>query len=438
MYLIERETPITTMFIGNVISQFRTQQLPTLNKYYNYFNGKQAILSKPAPADWKPYNKIVNNYCKYIVDTYDGYIAGKDITYTSDEDIEEIQNILNYNDVSTEDSLLLRDALIFGKAYEIMYVDSDGKQRFRTLDPRQCIDVYYNDLENELAFVIRWYAVNTIDITPDYIVEVYTDSEITTYRSDSSLSSFALLDVKTNFYGQVPVNVFTLNEEEKSIFEPILTLQDAYNTLLSSSVDDFEAFVDCYLVLQGFDTDEETVKTMKQNRVLVIPDGGGAQYLTKDIKTTAIEFLLDKIDEKIHRVTNCPDFSEDAFGTSSGIAMRYKLIGFENSASAIEKRMTKTLQRRIELICSVLHIVSGEEAWRDISIIFTRNLPMDTAEIVNEINGLRGIVSTKTLISQLPFITDIDAEMEALQEEKQQNIDLYGFNIDREVEEDEE
>ena len=100
--------------------------------------------------------------------------------------------------------------------------------------------------------------------------------------------------------------------------------------------------------------------------------------------------------------------------------------------------MTKTLQRRIELICHIINMVGGDDAWRDIQIIFTRNLPMDSAEIVNEINGLRGLVSTKTLISQLPFITDIDAEMEALQEEKQQNIDLYGFNIDREVEEDEE
>ena len=437
MFLIERDTPITPMFLGDVISQFKTQTLPTLNKYFNYYNGKQAIMSKPAPADWKPYNRIVTNNCKYIVDSYNGYITGIDVTYSSDDDIEEIQNILNYNDVSTEDSLLLRNALIFGKSFEIMYIDQEGQQRFRVIDTRDCIDVYYNDLEQELACVIRWYAVNNIDLQPEYIVEVYTDSDITTYRSDSSLSSFLLVEEKPNFYGQVPINVMKLNEEEKSIFEPIMGLQDAYNTLLSSSVDDFEAFVDAYLVLQGFDTDEETVKTMKQNRVLVIPDSGSAQFLTKDIKTTQIEHLLDRIDENIHLISNCPNFSDDAFGTASGIAMKYKLIGFENVAASIQKNMTKTLQRRIELICTVINMVGGEEMWRDIQIIFTRNLPVNSDEIVNEINGLRGLVSTKTLLAQIPFITDVDAEWDAVQEEKKLNVDIYGFNIDREVEDEE-
>ena len=241
------------------------------------------------------------------------------------------------------------------------------------------------------------------------------------------MASFSLLEERPNFYNDVPITVFTLNDEEISVFDRIMGLQDAYNTLLSSSVDDFEAFCDAYLVLEGFDTDEETVKTMKENRVLVIPQGGSASYLLKDIKTQQIENLLDRIDDKIHAVSNCPDFADDAFGTSSGIAMKYKLLGFENAAAVIEKRMTKALQRRIELICSILSITGGEDMWRDIQIIFTRNLPVDSSEIANEVNALRGLVSDRTLIAQLPFITDIDTEMELVQEQKQAYVDLYGF-----------
>ena len=47
-------------------------------------------------------------------------------------------------------------------------------------------------------------------------------------------------------YGQVPVTVFSLNADEVPIFYKIMSLQDAYNTLLSSEVDDFEAFCDAY------------------------------------------------------------------------------------------------------------------------------------------------------------------------------------------------
>ena len=322
---------------------------------------------------------------------------------------------------------MLKNALIFGKSFELMYIDEDGQQRFRELDPRECIDIYYNDLGQDLAAVIRWYASDNISMSPSYYVELYTQSAVFVYKSDNSLASFQLLDERPNYYNQVPITIFKLNEEEISIFDRIIGLQDAYNTLLSSSIDDFEAFCDAYLVLEGFDTDEDTVKLMKQNRVMVIPQGGSASYLIKDIKTQQIENLLDRIDEKIHTISNCPDFSDEAFGTASGIAMKYKLLGFENAASAIEKRMMMALQRRIELICSILYLTGGEDMWRDIQIVFTRNLPNDVSETVNEVNSLRGLVSDKTLLAQLPFITDVDAELEALQEQKEANMELYNF-----------
>lgn len=434
-FLIDKEQPITTMFMGNVISQFKTQYLPKLNQYFNYYMGKQEILRKTSAAEWKPNNRIVANYPAYITDNYTGYLTGIDITYSSEDDIEEIQDILNYNDVSNEDSMMLKNALIFGKSFELCYIDEEGQQRFRELDPRECIDIYYNDLSQDLAAVIRWYAADNVSIAPAYYVELYTQSAVFVYKSDSSLASFQLVDERPNFYQQVPITVFKLNEEEISIFDRIITLQDAYNELISASLDDYEAFANAYLVLEGFDTDEETVKMMKQNRVMVIPQGGSASYLVKDVKTQQTQDLLSLIDEKIHTLSNCPDFSADAFGTSSGIAMKMKLLGFENAASAIAKRMTVALQRRIELICSILHLTGGDDVWRDIQIVFTRNLPVDSAEIINEVNGLRGLVSDKTLIAQIPFVTDVDAEMELVQEQRQANIELYDFGNGADVDE---
>lgn len=437
-FLIDKERVITTEFLADVISQFKAQYLPKLNQYYNYYMGKQEILRKTSAAEWKPNNRIVSNYPAYITDSYTGYLTGIDITYSSEDDIEEIQNILNYNDVATEDSNFLKNALIYGKAFELCYIDEDGQQRFRYLDPRQCIDIYYNDLSQDLAAVVRWYAADNISMNPSYFVELYTDAGTTIYKSDSSLATFQLVEEKPNFYNQVPITIFKLNEEEISIFDRIISLQDAYNELLSASLDDYEAFANAYLVLEGMDTDEETVKMMKQNRVMVIPQGGSASYLVKDVKTQQTQDLLQLIDEKIHTISNCPDFTDTAFGTASGIAMKMKLLGFENAASSIEKRMMMALQRRIELICSILHLVGGEDVWRDIDIIFTRNLPTDSSEIINEVNGLRGLVSDRTLIAQIPFITDIDAEMELVAEQKAEYRDLYGFgNTEVEDEEDE-
>ena len=107
--------------------------------------------------------------------------------------------------------------------------------------------------------------------------------------------------------------------------------------------------------------------------------------------------------------------------------MRYKLVGFENCSASIVANMTKALQKRIELLCSVFTLTNGEEMWRDIEITFTRNLPVDTNETAEMVNSLRGIVSNKTLLSQIPFVTDINQEMENMKEQNAANMEMYNF-----------
>lgn len=206
-----------------------------------------------------------------------------------------------------------------------------------------------------------------------------------------------------------------------------MTLQDAYNKLLSSEVDDFEAFCDAYLVLKGITADAEDLANMKQNRVLIMDADAEAAYLTKNVSDTQIENMLQNINDTIHKIANSPDFNDEKLMAQSGIAMRYKLIGFENVSSSIVANMTKALQKRIELICSILNLKGADNQWRDVEIIFTRNLPTNINDTAQVINQLRGIVSDKTLLSLLPFIQDVDAELDQMKAEKEQNMSLYNF-----------
>lgn len=393
-------------------------------------------MRKVASDVGKPCNRIVSNYCFNIVQNYQGYITGIDISYLSQTNIDAIQDILNYNDVRTEDNELLRNALIFGKSFEINYVDEDAKQRFKVLDSRECIPVYSNDLNNDLLYVIRYYVADTINNSQDeYYIEVYGNEFIRKYKSSNAFATLSLLEEKPNVYKQVPITVFSLNTDEESIFDKVMTLQDAYNKLLSSEVDDFESFCDAYLVLKGCMADADDLVAMKQNRVLMMDTDAEASYLTKSVSDTQIENMLKNINDTIHKISNSPDFTEDTFMSQSGVAIKYKLIGFENVASNIVANMTKALQRRIELICSILSLTDGETKWRDIQIVFTRNLPQNITDTAQAINQLRGIVSDKTLISLLPFIKDVDAEVKQLQKEKEVNMSMYGFDTNSESEE---
>lgn len=227
--------------------------------------------------------------------------------------------------------------------------------------------------------------------------------------------------------------------DEKSIFDCIMTEQDSVNELLSAEIDDYSAFCDAYLAIEGADLDDDTIATMKTNRVLILPEGAKSYWLTKASNDTQVENILKRLHDAIYRTAQCPDFSSESFigGVSSGIAIQYRLTGMETRAGKIEAEMKKALQRRVEIICGMASLKLGEEVFRDIDIEFKRNIPADETALINMINSLKGTVSDATLLSQLPFITDVEKELEAIRAQKQANMDIFGGNLFNDTEADE-
>jgi SPP1 family phage portal protein len=368
----------------------------------------------------------MTNYCHSIVETYNGYLTGIDIAYSSKLDIDGVQDVLDYNDVHSVDSELLRHALIAGTAYEIAYIDEYGVERFKVLDSREVIPVYDNTLNQELKYAIRFYKADLVN-GDEYYVEVYDNKNIRTYRSSMGFKSFNLIKEEPHYFQQVPITVFDLNSDRESIFAQIMSLQDAYNELQSGEVDSWNAFADAYVVMKGVTATEEDMENAKMSRVFMIDSDADISYLTKNINDTQIQNMLVDINNNIHKIANCPDFSQESFGTTSGIALRYRLLGFENVASSIEANMRKALQKRIELITTILNLKGGDAVWRDINIQFTRNLPVNIEETSNIVNSLRGLVSDETLLSLLPFVSDPAEELERLKAQQEANMSMYSF-----------
>lgn len=429
MFYLNSQIELDIALLEKMINRFYLTVEPKLNKYKNYYDGKQSILNKKYSDENKPCSRTVINYCKNIVDSYCGYLASPGyISYSSDNNIEDIMNILRYNDFQTEDSDFLLDALIYGAAAELMYNDNDGKTRFKLINPTTCFGIYDDSLTGDLMYFVRMYKTNEWDESNTYNVDVYSDYDIKHYEMSGKNGGLIFLSEEPHYFNQCPANIFTL-PDEKSIFDCILTLQDGVNELLSSEIDDYSAFCDAYLALVGVDAEIEDIAAMKENRVLILPEGATANWLTKNSSDAQVENILKRMHDSIYRTAQCPDFSSETFvgGVSSGIAIRYRLTGMENKCGIIEGRMKKALQRRIEIICGIASLKLGEEVFRDIKIVFKRNIPEDLSTNIDLVNKLKGSVSDATLLSQLPFITDINAELEALNKQKAENMALYDF-----------
>lgn len=377
----------------------------------------------------KPNNKIANAYASYITDTLVGYFIGEPISYTSNDDVllQDLSMIFEYNDEADENAELAKNASIYGVAYEMLYLSEEDKMiRFKALNPKEIIPIFDKTVEQNLMAVIRYYDdYDVVDDKTYTLVEIIDNTMVRRYKMDNS---FLLLEEYPHYFGMVPVAIYKNNEEERGDFENVISLIDAYDKMESDTLNDFEYFVDAYLALYGFTAEPEDVAQMKENRILLMDEGTSAEWLIKQTSDTYVENMKNRLDADIHKFAKCPNMADKEFASNaSGVAIKFKLLGTENLVSIKERKFKRGLQQRLELMSMINSVLREGFDWRGIDIIFTRNVPSNDTDIANMVNTLRDIVSEETLLAQIPFVEDVQDELERLKQEREENKELNPF-----------
>ena len=415
-----------------IVEQHRMNDLPRLLELENYYNTKNKIVNRVMADPVKPNNKLANPYASYITDTLTGYFVGEPITYNSNDEVllKDLSMIFEYNDEADENMELAKNASIYGVAYEMLYFSEEDKMiRFKPLSPKEVIPIFDKSVESNLLAVIRYYDdYNVVEDKTYTIIEVINNTEVVRYQTSQGSTSLTLLEQYPHYFGMVPIAIFKNNEEERGDFEPVISLIDAYDTMESDSVNDFAYFVDCYLALYGFTAEAEDVQKMKENRILLMDDGTKAEWLIKNSNDTTIENMKNRLDADIHKFAKCPNLADKEFASNaSGIAIKFKTLGTENLVAIKERKFKRGLQQRLELISMISSVLREGFDWRAIDIVFSRNLPTNDMDIANMVNSLRDIVSDETLLAQVPFVEDVQAEMERIDEQREKEKEQSPF-----------
>ncbi len=397
-------------------------------RLYAYYRGDHDIRRRVMEDPSKPNNRLCNGYPALIANAYAGYMHGKPVNYSAEGALaENISDAMRYNDEQAENSMLGLDLAICGVAVELHYIDADAIPRFRRVDPVNCIEVRDGTLEDSLTALIRYY--DTVDVVTNKQtrhVDVYESALIEHYEQTGG--ELVLTDAEVNFFGDVPAVVYQNNTDRTGDFEGVITLIDAYDLMQSESLNDQEYFSDAYLVLKDLmGTSDEEIAQMKKNRVLLVPAEADANFLIKQQSDALVENIKNRLNNDIHRFSGCPDMSDQNFaGNASGVAIRYKLLQFENIAGVKEREFKRGLQRRLELLCSVWRI-KGRSAfdWRDVQISFKRSLPQNLLEISQTLSNLGSLLSDETKRAQLPIDIDEETEKKRIKEQREENMSLY-------------
>lgn len=423
----------------NELSEFLQEHRDLIGKRYkplqDAYMTKYQIFDLPPKPDFKPDKRIAVNFAKYIVDTMNGFFIGTPIKINCDDpNVSEYVEFLDqYNDQDDNNAELSKLCDIYGKGYEMYYVDEAGNIGITYVSPMEAFIIYDDSVLERERYFVRVYK-DSDDILHGSVSD---HRNVFYFTTENGLRWLHEYDRIHGFDG-VPATEYKENEETIGIFEPVLTMINEYNEAISEKANDVAYFADAYLKVLGALVDEQTLSQIRSNRIINFPgllESGQLDvgFLQKPDGDTTQEHLLDRLERLIFQISMVADISDENFGSSSGIALKYKLQAMSNLALTKQRKFTSGMNRRYKLIFS--NPVSGMKSddWVKLNYTFTQNMPANLLEESQIAGNLAGIVSKQTQLSVLSCVDNVQQEIEQINQEEEEGI-TDGFPTTRTVE----
>lgn len=432
MYYIDKTENLTLEKVEKYIEDYKYRYLPRLLQNKRYYDCKNdAIMNRTFTDVTKPNNKVSTPWAKYISTLISGYFMGKPITYdTQQEDLKNIVAGFTTNEIAHNQSVE-RDCSIYGIGAELVFINENKEVQFEKLDPTTIIPIYSTAITKELLYCIRfWDTRDILSNETTTFIEVYSVDDIRYYKK--SINGTVSTGTEDNYFKQVPINIFYNNEDITGDAEPVLKLIDGYDLALSDTANFRAELNDSFLVFKNSNLETEDIITMKQNRIISIDDAqegmqSSVSWLNKDSNDVENENYKNRLADDIKRFSFVADI-ETAKSHTTATSAKIGLMGIEQICASKEVYFRLALLRRLNLICRYYNLLGSNMNTNDVKISFVRNIPVDLSVIGDTIAKLAPFVSKRTLLTQIPFINDIDGELKQINEEN--SIDAYPLEGD--------
>ena len=352
---------------------------------YRYYRNKTAIEEKKKEVRENINFKVGEARCLEVTNFYKGYIFGESIQYirreksqngTADDvlaaDINALNSYMADANKAACDSKLGKWMLVGGTSYKMALPnkawEKDGDEppfNVYAPDPRSTFVVYSNDVDESPVMNVTYATKKNGDV----IFTVYTPSYVFKFKDGQSAAS-----VEANPLGMLPIVEYPM-ADYLGIFEPVVPLVDALNALQSNRMDDVAQYINSFLAILGAQVDEETYKKLDEWKMLCLPEGTDAKYLSSPMSQSDVQTLKDDLYQSILTICGVPNRNGGSSTSDTGqaVELRDGWSSAETRAKDIETSFKASEKEHLKVVLRIMRDTVGTNLkLSDIEPHFTR------------------------------------------------------------------
>ena len=356
-----------------------------INKLDEIYRGKTDILGKAKEVRENINHKINENRAWQITNFYNGYLFGEPIQYVRREnakqknaddaiaaDINALNGYCFAAGKAACDKKLGERMFIAGHGYRLTLPnqkwEKDGDEApftMTSLNPAQTFIIYSSDVDGHpLAGV---HVVNREN--NEKVFSVYTDEFYFEFKE------FGDVTTKGHTIGMIPIVEYPLESSRLGVFEVVVDLLNALNELQSNRLDDIVQFVNSFLAVLGAEVTEEVHKKIEEWKMLCLPEGTDAKYISANLNQADVQTLKNDILDAIVTITGIPNRNGGASTSDNGVAVQLR-DGWQDAearAKGVETMFKEAETKTLKLILRILRDTTGTSLkLTDIDTHFTR------------------------------------------------------------------
>jgi SPP1 family phage portal protein len=402
-----------------------------------YYRGKTKILKKQVHLANRSNVKLVHAFAKELTDQKIGYLLSQnpEIVTENAQYQEQLDGIADMRFFQTLRNTA-KDAVVSGKAFWHVYIDSDGEFAIKKYRPWELLPLWADDEHTKLSGGIRVFE------RTEYVsrrkkkvrcIDYISETEIRHYTYPYTSGSLRFESSEPHFrkkgrggyeawqWGRAPLICVKYNDEEQGIVEQIGSLIDDYDGQASKNSDILADLALIIYVLKGYGGQDlgEFLHDLVEHMAMKIDPGTGAGVDTIQIRpdTQAVEALLTRTRQEIYKFGRGVDVQDEDLGNASGVAIKLRYNDLDLDGNILESELQSSIEQ-LEYFIKEYLFVTGKGDYRkeDAQVTFRRNVIVNEKELVEICAASKGVISDQTIMEHHPWRAEDEEERLAKQE----------------------